>query len=188
MGNKKVILFVGPSGSGKTFLVRHLMMRYPDYFHKAISTTSRAPRANEREGVDYYFRGPLYFASESFLEQTVYAGNIYGLTCDEVLGKRKEKPLLCVVDIKGLKQIEKLIGKDNVVSFFIFAPIETLKARMESRGDSPEKIQERLKNLLSEHEIENAKFCDYKIHNDKDINKVLEDIEKILVDEKVLES
>ena len=50
----KVIIFSAPSGSGKTTIVRHLLERYPQ-FEFSISATSRAPRGQERDGVDYYF-------------------------------------------------------------------------------------------------------------------------------------
>lgn len=176
----KIILFIGPSGSGKTFLINSLMKKYPQIFDVPVSTTSRLPRVDEREGVDYYFRNQLYFATESFLEQTYYAGNFYGLTCKEVINKRKKGHLLAAVDINGLKQIRKLIGKENVISFFIWAPIETLRERMKSRGDTNKMIQQRMENILKEHELGNSKLCDYKIHNDRNVEDVLKDIEGIL--------
>lgn len=182
----KVILFIGPSGCGKTFLINKLVEKYPQTLKGTVSTTSRLPRAGEREGVDYYFRNKLCFATESFLEQTYYSGNFYGLTCQEVINKRKTGHLLAAVDINGLKQLQKLIGKENVISFFIWAPTEILRNRMISRGDSHKMVQDRMNNILKEHEIENGKLCDYKINNDRDINEVLEDIERILQKENVL--
>lgn len=176
----KIILFIGPSGSGKTFLINELIKKYPQIFNVPVSTTSRLPRTNEREGVDYYFRNQLYFATEGFLEQTYYAGNFYGLTCKEVMEKRKKGNLLAAVDINGLKQLQKLIGKDNVISFFIWAPMETLRERMKGRGDTDKMIQQRMENILKEHELGNSKLCDFKIHNDRTVNEVLKDIEGIL--------
>lgn len=182
----KVILFIGPSGSGKTSLIRSLVSKYPQIFHEAVSTTSRLPRVGERDGIDYYFRNKLYFATESFLEQTYYSGNFYGLTCQEVIDKRKEKHLLAAVDINGLRQLQKLIGEENIISFFVWAPVETLRERMIKRGDYEEKIKERMENILKAHEWENIKYCDYKIDNDNQINDVLNDIERILKKENVL--
>lgn len=182
----KIILFIGPSGSGKTTLIRSLINKYPQVFQEAVSTTSRLPRIGEREGVDYYFRNKLYFATESFLEQTYYSGNFYGLTCQEVLNKRKEKHLLIAVDMNGLKQLQKLIGKENIISFFVWTPIETLKERMTKRGDNQKSIQERLENILKGHELENVKYCDYKVNNDNQIDDALKKIEKVLEQEKVL--
>ena len=57
----KVIIFSAPSGSGKTTIVRHLLERYPQ-LEFSVSATSRAPRGQERDGVDYYFLSQEEFA------------------------------------------------------------------------------------------------------------------------------
>ena len=67
----KVVIFSAPSGSGKTTIVRRLLERY-NQFEFSISATSRAPRGEERDGVDYYFLSPEAFAQkvqeEAFVE------------------------------------------------------------------------------------------------------------------------
>ena len=77
----KVIIFSAPSGSGKTTIVRRLLERYPQ-FEFSISATSRAPRGQERDGVDYYFLSHEEFmqavAENRFVEwEEVYKGTCY---------------------------------------------------------------------------------------------------------------
>ena len=84
----KVIIFSAPSGSGKTTIVRHLLERYPQ-FEFSISATSRAPRGQERDGVDYYFLSHGEFmqavAENRFVEwEEVYKGTCYGTLRSEV--------------------------------------------------------------------------------------------------------
>ena len=52
--NHKLILFCGPSGSGKTTVVHSLLKDYPQFIF-SVSATTRPKRANEKEGIDYYF-------------------------------------------------------------------------------------------------------------------------------------
>ena len=84
----KVIIFSAPSGSGKTTIVRHLLERYPQ-LEFSVSATSRAPRGQERDGVDYYFLSQEEFAKavaeNRFVEwEEVYKGTCYGTLRSEV--------------------------------------------------------------------------------------------------------
>ena len=166
----KVILFIGPSGSGKTTLINILINQYPDIFHKIVTSTSRLPRHNEREGVDYHFLNPVDFQNTSkFLEQTHYAGNSYGITYNEVNSKLKQKHTLAAVDINGLHHFVEYLGKENVISFFVYAPINVLRNRMFSRGDSKEKVIQRLTNIIQTREFNNQNLCDCTLLNDESI-------------------
>ena len=85
---EKVIIFSAPSGSGKTTIVHELLTRYPN-FEFSISATSRAPRGQERDGVDYYFLSEEEFLKrielDAFVEwEAVYAGTHYGTLRSEV--------------------------------------------------------------------------------------------------------
>ncbi|MEG2849847.1 MAG: guanylate kinase, partial [Bacteroidales bacterium] len=52
--NKKVIIFSAPSGAGKSTIVGHLLKKFP-FLEFSVSATSRFPRGQEKDGVDYYF-------------------------------------------------------------------------------------------------------------------------------------
>ena len=85
----KVIIFSAPSGSGKTTIVRRLLERYPQ-FEFSISATSRAPRGQERDGVDYYF------LSHGEFMQAVTENRF--VEWEEVEGQRIEHPDSCRQD------------------------------------------------------------------------------------------
>ena len=85
---EKVIIFSAPSGSGKTTIVHQLLKKYPQ-FEFSISATSRAPRGQEVDGVDYYFLTEEEFLrrieADAFVEwEAVYAGTHYGTLKSEV--------------------------------------------------------------------------------------------------------
>ena len=78
--NSKIIIFSAPSGSGKSTIIRHLLQEADLNLAFSISTTSRAPRGAEKDGVEYYFITMEDFkrkiAENAFVEwQEVYAGN-----------------------------------------------------------------------------------------------------------------
>ena len=84
----KIVIFSAPSGSGKTTIVRELLKRFPQ-FEFSVSATSRAPRGQERDGVDYYFLSNEEFmnkvAEGAFVEwEEVYSGTRYGTLRSEV--------------------------------------------------------------------------------------------------------
>lgn len=166
----KVIIFSAPSGSGKTTIVRELLRRYPQ-LEFSISATSRAPRGEERNGVDYYFLSPEEFAravSEGrFVEwQEVYKGTCYGTLRSEV-ERIWEKGHVIVfdVDVLGGINLKRVFGRD-ACSIFIKAPsVEELRRRLVARGtDSPEAIERRV--AKAEFELTKAPEFDHVVVND----------------------
>ena len=110
-GGPLLILISAPSGGGKTTLCQQLLAARPD-MTRAITCTTRAPRAGEKDGVDYHF-----FTAEEFLKRlhagnfiehaTVY-GNSYGILKSELLGKlRAGKDVLLNVDVQGAATIRE---------------------------------------------------------------------------------
>ena len=84
----KVLIFSAPSGSGKSTIVHHLMERRSD-LEFSVSATSRVPRGEEKDGVDYYFISEDEFrkriAQGDFVEhEEVYPGRFYGTLKKEV--------------------------------------------------------------------------------------------------------
>lgn len=166
----KVLIFSAPSGSGKTTIVRHLLERFPE-LEFSISATSRAPRGEERDGVDYYFMDASEFAARveagEFVEwEEVYAGTCYGTLRAEIdrIWDR-EHVVVFDVDVVGALNIKKLFG-NQALSVFIMPPsVKVLRARLEGRGtDSPEAIERRL--AKAEQEIAYAPKFDRVIVND----------------------
>ena len=100
----KAILFSAPSGCGKTTIIKELM-HYFDCFDFSISATSRLPRGDERDGVDYYFLTHDEFkrrvAAGDFLEwEEVYSGTCYG-TLKSELDRIWEEGKVIVFDVEA---------------------------------------------------------------------------------------
>lgn len=166
----KVLIFSAPSGSGKTTIVRHLLERFPE-LEFSISATSRAPRGEERDGVDYYFMDAAEFrtwveAGEFIEWEEVYAGTCYGTLRAEI-DRIWDRGHVVVfdVDVVGALNIKKLFG-DQALSIFIMPPsVAELRRRLEGRGtDSAEAIERRL--AKAEQEIGYAPKFDRVVVND----------------------
>lgn len=152
----KILIFSAPSGSGKSTLIGHLMsIGLPLGF--SISATSRAPRGNEQNGVEYYFLTEADFrqkiANNEFVEyEEVYGGSLYGTLRSEVQRIWNEgKTIVFDVDVIGGLNIKKIYA-DQALSIFIQPPsVDVLRQRLIGRGtDSAEKIEQRLAKATKE--------------------------------------
>lgn len=158
--NKKVIIFSAPSGAGKSTVVTHLLKTFP-FLEFSISATSRAPRGNERNGVEYYFFSQEQFrdmiAQNAFVEyEEVYPGSFYGTLKSEV--ERiwaKGHVILFDIDVKGGVNLKRIFG-DKALSVFVKPPsVEELRRRLVGRGtDSPEAIEKRVAKAEEELKFE----------------------------------
>lgn len=166
----KLIIFSAPSGTGKSTIVRYLIDKDLK-LQFSISATSRLPRGDEKDGVEYYFLTPKEFKRRikngDFIEyEEVYTDNFYGTLKSEVerilsLGYN----VVFDVDCVGGVAIKKIYG-DKALSIFLMPPsIDELRNRLESRGtDSPEVIESRLAKAT--HEMTFAPQFDTVIMND----------------------
>lgn len=171
MKKGKLLIFSAPSGSGKTTLVNHLMSEIPNLAF-SVSATTRAPRGEEQNGVEYYFMSLEEFKqrveNDEFLEwQEVYPGRCYG-TLKAVVEQMQEKGCHVAfdVDVVGGTNIKKFYGNE-ALSVFIQAPsIEVLRERLVNRQtDSMEEIEKRLAKAQWEMDFAQGKF-DVTIIND----------------------
>jgi guanylate kinase len=157
----KVIILTAPSGAGKTSIAAYLLKQIPQLSF-SVSATTRAPRGNEKDGVEYHFISPSKFEGHiyqnDFLEyEMVYEGVYYGTLQSELtriwnLGKI---PVLDI-DVKGAIRVQKQIGA-NCLSIFIMPPsIEILKERLENRKtETPESLEMRLDKAAYEISFSN---------------------------------
>lgn len=152
----KIIIFSAPSGSGKSTIVNHLLSLNLG-LEFSISATSRAPRGQERDGVEYYFLSSEEFerriAAGDFVEsEEVYKGCYYGTLRSEV--ERiwaKGNVIVFDVDVKGGLNLKRIFGGDALTVFIQPPSVEELRRRLIGRGtDSLEKIEQRLAKAKEE--------------------------------------
>ena len=182
-----MLIVSAPSGSGKSTIVNWLMKEHPElrlYF--SISCTSRAPRGEEKDGVEYFFLTPEAFkekiANEEFLEyEEVYENRFYGTLKAQVERQREAgQNVVFDVDVKGGINIKKHYG-DEALSLFIQPPsVEELRRRLEHRGtDTPEAIEQRL--AKAGYEMTFAPQFDHVIVND-DLEKAKQETLRVVSD------
>lgn len=166
----KLVIFSAPSGSGKTTIVRELLKRFPR-FEFSISATSRQPRGQEQNGVDYYFLTHDEFRArverDEFVEwEEVYAGTCYGTLRSE-MERIWSKGNIIVFDVDVMGGINlKSLFKDDACSIFIMPPsVEELERRLRGRGtDAEEVIRKRIDK--AEFELSKSSQFDYTVIND----------------------
>lgn len=171
MPQGKVIIFSAPSGAGKSTVIGHLLLSHPE-FEFSISATSREPRGEEKDGVEYYFISAERFreliAEDAFVEhEEVYHDRFYGTLKSEV--ERiwaKGNVIVFDVDVKGGVNLKKYFG-DAALSVLILPPsLEVLEKRLRGRDtDTEEAIVERVAKAQSELDFAAGKF-DYDLVND----------------------
>ena len=147
----KLFVFSAPSGSGKTTIVRHLLEQEKLNLAFSISATSRAPRGEEKDGIDYYFISLKEFKSkiknEEFLEwEEVYRDNFYGTLKTEV--ERiwsQRKHVIFDIDVAGGLRIKKKFPNQTLAVFVKPPSVDELKIRLKKRKtESEEKINMRI--------------------------------------------
>ena len=152
----KVLIFSAPSGSGKSTIVGHILSRHPE-IEFSVSATSRPPRGEERDGVEYlYYSADIFRAlvrDDKFVEyEEVYPDRFYGTLKSEVNRIwAKGHVIIFDVDVKGGVNLKKYFG-DKALSVFIQAPsVEVLRQRLIGRGtDSAEDIEKRVAKAAEE--------------------------------------
>ena len=168
----KCLIISAPSGSGKSTIVNWMMNEHPELKLKfSVSATSREPRGQEKNGVEYYFLSLEDFkqkiANNEFLEyEEVYASGFYGTLKASVENMLNEGyNVVFDVDVKGGVNIKKYFG-EQALSLFIQPPsIDELRRRLIGRAtDSMEKIEERL--AKAEYELTFASKFDKIVIND----------------------
>jgi guanylate kinase len=159
-----LVVLSGPSGAGKDAVLDELERRGRK-FHRVITCTTRPPRTNERDGIDYNFVTREQFdrlvAEDGLLEHATVYGESYGVPKQQVLDKLAEGIDVYVrTDVQGVASIKKLMP--HAVRIFISPPsLEELETRIRARNtDDEARIQRRLATARSEmaraHEFEHT--------------------------------
>lgn len=172
------IVMSAPSGCGKSTLIDLLLQEYHDIVY-SISCTTREPRGEEEDGIDYHFLSKERFeellGENAFLEHAKVHDNYYGTLkapIEEVLAEGNS--MILDIDVQGAAKVRDHVRalpntdplKIGYVDIFISPPsMEELRERLEHRGtDAPDVIERRLAN--AEGEIARAGEYMYRVTND----------------------
>lgn len=180
-----LIVLSGPSGVGKDTVSNVVLEQNPNLW-KSISMTTRNPRENEVDGIDYYFVTKEDFKEkikqQEFLEYAKFNNNYYGTPRSKVVEKINEgKDVILVIDIQGALQIKECY--DKALFIFLLPPsMKVLKKRLVNRKtDTLGAIDERFKTAYQE--INELPKYHYVIVND-DINLASQKLNAILMSER----
>ena len=158
------IVISGPSGTGKTSVIKALCESEPTLAF-SISATTRPPRSDEADGVDYYFLDETDFEalinSGGFLEWVKYGGHYYGTlksTIESTIEKGKD--LVLEIDVHGAMKVKGL--GIRYTSIFLLPPsLESLEKRLRNRKtESDSELEQRLLTAKSEFAyVKDYKYC-----------------------------
>jgi len=164
-----ILIVSGPSGAGKSSLIKAAKNQIGEYYF-SISTTTRAPREGEKDGVDYFFVDHETFEADikagEFLEYAQVHGNYYGTSLKPVREALEAGKLVIFdIDVQGHAIARERMG-DLITSVFVTTPsLSELERRLKSRGtDDEEIVKKRIQNALVE--IEYVTAYDFLIVND----------------------
>ena len=169
-----LLILAGPAGSGKSTLCDRLVDQNIG-FSRVVTTTTRAPREGEINGIDYHFFSHEDFDTriqkEEFLEWAwVHGHKKYGTLKSSVLDPLKNgQDLVMSVDVQGVESFRKFASQNElikkaIVTIFIVIDHERLLNRMRLRGKDDEvEIANRLKT--AEKELKEQDKFDYRIHS-----------------------
>jgi guanylate kinase len=165
-----MILLIGHAGAGKTTIEMELNKLGYD---RIVSYTTRKPRENEIEGIDYHFISEKEFKLKKennlLAESTYYREQFYGIAIEDCLNNK-----VVTVEPVGFRMLKK-IPTLEVVSFYIQVPERIRLIRMAQRGDE---IMEIFRRLLSDQGSFNGieDEVTYIVNNDRPLNETVDEI------------
>ena len=178
-----MIILSSPSGAGKTTLVK--LISEKKNFFTSISHTTRLPRSNEINGIDYFFINEIEFQKlihdDKFLEHAKVFNNLYGTTKKNIIEKLNQgKNVIFDIDWQGTNQIIQSNLNYKLITIFIIPPSKTvLQERLSNRHKKDKSIvEERIKQF--DDDLLHWKDYDYVVVNDElqtcynNITKILE--------------
>jgi guanylate kinase len=163
-----LLMLVGPSGVGKGTIIRELRKHRSDIW-LSVSATTRAARANETHGVDYFFLSRTEFermiAKDELLEWAEYAGNYYGTPKQQVMEQLNQGKLVVLeIELAGARQIKAKLPE--VIDVMVLPPsLADLADRLNGRGTENEAERRRRLELAEEELAAQGEFR-YHIQND----------------------
>jgi|TARA_B110001452_G_C15227560_1_gene425397 guanylate kinase len=184
--NKNIMVVLSsPSGAGKTTITKKIQQKYHS-FKISVSHTTRKPRTNEVDGIDYKFVSKETFEEDlndgKFYEHAKIFENLYGTSKESVDKLFKTNDIIFDIDWQGTKQLSNFKNL-NLIKIYIMAPNKkVLKERLIKRNqDSKQEVEKRFKTY--EADIKHWEDYDYIVIN-KNLEQCFKQIENIIVSHK----
>ncbi len=176
-----LVILSSPSGVGKTTLTKKIQQKYQS-FKISVSHTTRPPRSNEVDGVDYHFTNKKKFEelikTNKFYEYAKIFENYYGTlkkNVDEII---KKNDILFDIDWQGTKQLSKFSHLKLIKIFLITSNKQELKNRLLKRNqNTTDEINKRFNSF--DEDVKHWKDYDYIIINEN-LETCFKQIENII--------
>ena len=187
--NNIMVILSSPSGAGKTTITKKIQQKYQS-FKISVSHTTRKPRPNEIDGVDYFFISKEKFKKlideKKFYEHAKIFDNYYGTLKKSVDDMFKKNDIIFDIDWQGTKQLSKFKNL-NLIKIFLLPPNKNeLKLRLIKRNqDSPDEVERRFKGF--DNDILHWEDYDYIIINEN-LENCYKQIESIILKNKSSQS
>ena len=176
-----MVILSSPSGVGKTTLTKKIQQKYQS-FKISVSHTTRLPRSNEVDGVDYYFVSNKIFeeliSGNEFYEYAKIYENYYGTLKKYVDETIKNNDIIFDIDWQGTKQLSKFKNLKLIKIYLIADNKEELKKRLIKRNQNTQEEIEKRFNSFDE-DIKHWNDYDYIVIN-KNLDICFQQIEKII--------
>ena len=179
--NNIMVILSSPSGAGKTTITKKIQQKYQS-FKISVSHTTRKPRPNEVDGVDYFFvsqeKFKKYISEGKFYEYAKIFDNYYGTLKETVDQMIKTNDIIFDIDWQGTQQLSKFKNLKLIKIYLIPPNKNELKERLIKRNqDSPEEVERRFKAY--DNDIQHWKDYDYIIINEN-LENCYKQIENII--------
>ena len=176
-----MVVLSSPSGVGKTTITKKIQQKYQS-FKISVSHTTREPRSNEVDGVDYNFVTIDQFKDlikkNDFYEHAEIFGNYYGTLKESVNNLIKKYDIIFDIDWQGTKQLSKFKNLKLIKIFLITDNKEELKKRLITRNqNTPEEVEKRFKAF--DNDVKHWVDYDYIVIN-KNLDVCFKIIENII--------
>ena len=176
-----MVILSSPSGVGKTTITKKIQQKYPT-FKISVSHTTRLPRSNEVNGVDYNFITNNEFEKlineKKFYEYAKIFDNYYGTLKKNVDDLILDNDLIFDIDWQGTKQLSRFHNLKLIKIYLITSNKKELKERLVARNqNSKEEVEKRFKSF--EEDVKHWNDYDYIIIN-KNLDICFKQIENII--------
>tara|TARA_B100000609_G_scaffold189267_1_gene176132 strand:- start:503 stop:1099 length:597 start_codon:yes stop_codon:yes gene_type:complete len=183
-GENIMVILSSPSGVGKTTLTKKIQQKYQS-FKISVSHTTRSPRSNEVDGVDYFFVSHSKFENlikkNEFYEHAKIFGNYYGTLKSNVDEMILKNDIIFDIDWQGTKQLSKYKNL-KLIKIYLITNKDELKKRLVKRNQNTSEEIEKRFNSFDEN-IKHWKDYDYIVIN-KNLEVCFKQIESIIMNEK----